>query len=474
MYEKTLQKLFVLSVILISLSGCSENIETKTPLKWTACDDDATTECASVDVARNYDRSADGRINLNVRRKPAPALTRKGVLIVHLGGQEGAGNDAAALVESGLLPASLLKEYDIVSFDAHGTGDTANIDCDEFVLDVQITYPTTQEELLAIEAQRTKLANDCSMKEGDYLVHNGSHAAVTDMENIRLALGENKLNFLGLSFGTRMGSLYMQRYPQTTGKFVLDAAVPSDSSLRKMALLQLAAMQSNLEFVLSDCARIDSACNPVELLSIAEERMDTLIAEKAQREFDLFLGMLLFSTDIANGELVLGPLVDYLQNRDFEKLETIVGPFFDENLGPVETDTPNDLAIFCADDAARPNGAALIDDLAAFNQVSNLFAEHILGTFSSNCVGWPAATKPLAPIMTDKAPQALVIGGTSDAVTPIKGSQELATAIGAYFLESSHTGHSVAYLEGNKCVDDTVTEFLITGLQPTVTECAAP
>jgi len=77
----------------------------------------------------------------------------------------------------------------------------------------------------------------------------------------------------------------------------------------------------------------------------------------------------------------------------------------------------------------------------------------------------------LAPIATNTAPASLVIGGTSDAQTPLLWSTEMAAAIGGYFLASSHAGHTSVFTEQSECVDRLVTDFLLDGQLPNGVDC---
>jgi len=473
MFKTTLFRLSIFSICAIGISACSSSNDTPAPaLSWQACSDNVLLDCAKLKVPRDYQDASAGTIELALRRNPAPAATRKGALLVHLGGQGAAadGVDDLANPEDYATPDAILEAYDLVGFDPRGSGNSTPIDCSEFRNTKGNSYPTTSEEILMLETTASQYASDCFEKYGDFLLNIGSQAAAQDMDEIRKALGEQKLNFFGVSFGARMGSLYLQNYPLNSGNFVLDAPGSSDASLRLAGARQIAQMQMNLETLLGFCTAIDPTCNPEALIATADTRLDTLVAENADRELDLFLGMLVFASNLSDGPFLLDPLVNYLQNRDLAELEDILGQVYDENVED-EINSAIDLAVFCADDAARPDSSSLISDLAEFNQVSNIYSEYVVGTLTSNCTGWPQALNPVLPIATNQAPQALVIGGATDSVTPIQGARETTAAIDGWLIESAHTGHDTVFSKGNNCVDTAVTEFLLTGTLPTITEC---
>jgi len=481
MYKTISFSLSILSICAIAIAGCSssDSDQSSVPsLNWSACNDDAQLECATLDVPRDYQEPNAGNISLALRRYRAPEATRKGTLLVHLGGQGAAADGVDDLVngEDYDTPKAILDEFDLVGFDPRGSGDSTAIDCAAFAPTQVYIYPSTDEDFRMLESTASQFASDCFDKYGDFLLNIGSQAAVQDMERIRKALGEEKLNFFGVSFGTRMGALYLQNYPENSGNFVLDASASPNSSLRLMGAEQIAQMQMNLEVLLNNCDLVDPACNAEELIGIVDARMDDLIAENADREFDLFLGLLFFAADLSVASEAITPLVDYLQNRDLAKLEEVIGAIYDDNADVVtDNNLPIDIAVLCADDATRPDSVSLINDLNELNQISNSYAEFIIGNLISTCTGWPQATNPLPPITTNTAPRALLIGGITDQFTPIQGSRDMADAIGGYLIESAHNSHDVVFrpYRGTTCVDSAVTEFLLTGNLPTITECPA-
>jgi len=213
-------KVAIMSACTITLLGCSgsDNPVATATIEWLACDDNAQLDCATLEVPMDYLEPSAGTIGLALRRKAAPEATRKGSLLVHLGGQGAAadGVDDLANRDGYDTPDAILAEYDLVGFDPRGSGGSAPIDCDAFAPAEVNTYPTTDEDIRALETAATQFASDCYNKYGNFLLNIGSQAAVQDMDSIRVALGEEKLHFFGVSFGTRMGSLYLQNYWEQT------------------------------------------------------------------------------------------------------------------------------------------------------------------------------------------------------------------------------------------------------------------
>jgi len=466
-------------VLLFMLLGCADSDKSDTvatdpsssSLVWEQCSDNEMVQCAILDVPKDYAQREGETIELALRRKAANSETRKGILMVHLGGQSAA-RDVDDIVFDSATPDIIFEEFDLIGFDTRGSGMSAPIDCEEFLTEEVNYYPTTDSLIQMLVDNRNLVATSCFEKYGSELQNTGTKVLVEDMEEIRQALGEEKLNYFGVSFGTRLGALYLQTYPEKSGAFVLDASMPPTSSNRELIVSQLSQSQANLEILFDGCTQIDPECDSAELLAAAELRINNLVLEGAAREFDLFYSVLSATVEfLDDGEITLGPLVDYLQERNADTLEEPFGELVDEYIEPISF-AAVEVAIICADDAARPDTATLVSDLDEFNQISDIFAEFKIADLAALCVGWPEALSPLATIASDTAPQALVIGGLTDPFTPVQSARDMASAIGAHYIESDHSGHGIVYLGDSECIDTVATEFLRTGDAPSITACS--
>lgn len=245
-----------------------------------------------------------------------------------------------------------------------------------------------------------------------------------------------------------------------------------ESTVARLAEGALSAMQSNLEATLKQCTRTEPDCQPDAVLQSLIDKAGSLLAQGEESELELLGELMIVGTqEPAIGSLLIAPLMVYLQQGDTSGLLALVQllqtPSAEED---AVDDTTAQKAVMCADDAHRPTAAELINALPRFNAVSDLFAEAYIGQ-AGTCAGWPESIEPLPVIATGLAPAALVIGGTSDAQTPKAWSEEMADAIGGFYLASSHEGHTSVYNEESECVDAAVTAFLLDGLLPSGTDC---
>ncbi|MEM7257278.1 MAG: alpha/beta fold hydrolase, partial [Pseudomonadota bacterium] len=356
-------------------------------------------------------------------------------------------------------------------------GGSTAVDCSDLQADDFDAYPTTDDALRALHQSISDLAAACSNKVGAYLQQLGSMNVVRDMDEIRRAMGEDKLNFIGYSYGTRLAGLYLQTYPQHSGRIVLDGSVLPDSALTPLVTESLPAMQSNLRLFLSQCTNTDPGCSVDQLIARLTDRVEALRNDNndaSQVEFDVLGELVVLSTQEPDfGLFAADAVIEYLNSYDVAVLErfTQLLDALDEDMDDDDSDSETaQTAVMCADDAYRPTADDLITLLAQMNNLSDPFAEAQIG-LAGLCAGWPQAVEPLAPIATSTAPLSIVIGGTTDAQTPVQWSETMAQAIGGTYIRSEHTGHTVVFTDQSECVDDLVEQFLLDGLAPTVTQC---
>jgi len=476
------QIILMLTALPMILLACSSNNNTSSAdgqqsarnIVWEACEPVPTLECGSMEVPIDYAMPDGDTLNLALVRKPASSTIRRGFLVINPGGPGEPGTDVIYGVEGseGLGPA-VLYEYDLISFDPRGTGGSAPIDCSEFIPTDRIVYPTTRSDLNKFYSDSTALASACHEKYGDYLLHIGSNNVVRDMEEMRKALHQenpldDKMNFFGQSYGTRLASLYLQNYPEHSGRMVLDAAVPPTPNLLAQGVDMLPVLQRLMNNLLAQCTDIDPDCNPDDLATTLQNRIDFLLENNLEEEFQIYvLIAILAGQNPAFGQIALQPLMEYLATNDIQILSEFLEELTAQIGGDVTggPDTKAKEAIMCADEPTRPTLDSMAPLLASYNAISNLYAEpQILS--AASCAGWPEAINPIPEIATNQAPPSLVIGGTNDPNTPFIWSVQLTGAIGGALIRSQHLGHTIAFLGGSQCVDDIASQFLQDGVLP--------
>ena len=195
-------------------------------LDWSECYD--YFECAELRVPIDYDDISVGTFRLSVLRAAAlDQERRKGSIIVNPGGPGGSGVDYAYSAEYIFSP-DITARYDIVGFDPRGVAGSEPIYCfSDEELDENLSAdpkPDNATELAETLEEAKSYAEKC-LENTDYLEHFTTIATARDMDILRAALGEEKLNYVGKSYGTYLGTLYAELFSKNVGRFVLDGAV---------------------------------------------------------------------------------------------------------------------------------------------------------------------------------------------------------------------------------------------------------
>ncbi|QFU94723.1 alpha/beta fold hydrolase [Amycolatopsis sp. YIM 10] len=200
-------------------------------LDWKACDhkalDEAGAQCADVEVPLNYAEPRGRTISVAISRiKATDPGKRRGVMLSNPGGPGGPGLDMTLGIREAMTP-EVRAQYDLIGMDPRGIGRSNPVDCG-WPVGLMLRSPGVDraafDRTVRLEAD---LARQCADTEGDLLRHISTRNTARDMDVIRGALGESKINYFGWSYGTYLGSVYTQMFPRQSDRFVLDSAVDS-------------------------------------------------------------------------------------------------------------------------------------------------------------------------------------------------------------------------------------------------------
>ena len=475
---KTLNALLIIVCASLLMSACSsENddstnstVAQKSTLNWQSCNDQSNLQCTTLEVPMDPNDTDSDTISIALNRLASTQTTREGIVLLNPGGPGGSGVELLEeLSSAGTLPTSLREKYDFIGFDPRGVGSSAAVDCSEFGNTEINVYLDSEQAIDQFVENQVSSSTLCAQKYGSYLQQLGSQNVVHDMDAIRNAAGEDKIHFIGYSYGTRLGALYLQTYPENSGHFVLDASLKPESAVSFLIEGAVEAMQESLESLLNECGFISPDCTGPVLLENLENKIATLESDGNEEDLNILAVLLYFAAENPElGPFLLTPLYEYLQSDDIAPLRDIYDNALDDLVD--DGDDTLERAVMCADDPTRPTANDLNALLSQYNQLSDVYAEIHLSQ-AGMCSGWPESLHAVPPITTNQAPAALVIGGTTDTLTPVLWAEEMAQSISGYYLESNHVGHTSAFVEASTCVDAIAEAFLLTGLQPTETVC---
>jgi pimeloyl-ACP methyl ester carboxylesterase len=231
-------------------------------LQWASC---TGGECAKLRVPVDYANPSGETVQLAVIRSKARSSNQRiGALVYNPGGPGASPVDYVGQSASALVSSDVRRRYDLIGFDPRGVGRSSPIDClgdrelDTFIGGVDPT-PDSPAEEQGVIAEATKLAAGCAAKNPKIIAHVSTVEAARDMDILRAALGEPKLNYLGASYGTFIGATYAGLFPGQMGRFVLDGPVPPDLTPQDLMAGQARGFETATQAYVDNCVT-DSDC----------------------------------------------------------------------------------------------------------------------------------------------------------------------------------------------------------------------
>jgi pimeloyl-ACP methyl ester carboxylesterase len=438
-------------------------------LHWKSCD--GAFECASLRVPLDYTRPNGRQLTLALARRPATGK-RIGSLVVNPGGPGGSGID---LAESKRFPDGVEQHFDVVGFDPRGVGRSTSISCHshlQAMYDADPT-PTTAADRAAYLRVSRAYVDECARKAASLLPHLGTLDVARDLDRIRVALGEGKLNYLGYSYGTSIGEMYAQLFPTRIRTMVLDGVVDTEQTGLQAADEQAGGFEQALKAYLADCGgQASCALGPspdaalARLVAMAEQR--PIPAKGADRPatpgiVQLAIGVALYSK-------ASWPVLSDAVQRGLGGDGTELVQLADSYLGRKQDGSYGNsfdiyFAVSCLDNAWPHDPAAVFRNAKAAGRDYPLIGEGLVNDYV-RCALWPVRPQPLPKLTAPGSPPILVISTTRDPATPYQSGVTVARRLPkGVLLTNDGDGHTV-FGQGKACVDDAVTRYLVEAKAP--------
>ncbi len=438
---------------------------------WERCPGSLDVQCAHIKVPLDHGAPEERTIDLALARLPARHPERRlGSLVVNFGGPGVTG--VTSFIQDPEPLSGLRARYDIVVFDPRGVGGSSPINCRPAgeprpYLGVDRT-PETPQEINALVRARNEHAAACRRMAGWLLPHLNTKATARDLDILRSALGESRLNFLGFSYGGGLGAVYAELYQDKVGRMVLDAPAAIDAP----PLYDGTAVSDEpIRAVVEDCAgRPDCPLGPE--VDAGLERLSTFLARLDSHPLDVSGGRL---DDAAAVEGV-----EQLLRDDWPGLRRALAKGLEgdgSRLHAAATLSDEDAffsrdahaAISCADDPTRPDPGEVARQAGIARRTAPVTGA--LTVWSAlYCQGWdPVPGTALPSRLHDgptKVPPVMVVGVDGDPVVPYEGVQELRATLTDSVLVTLHGHGHTAYRSGARCVDEAVDAYLLEGRLP--------
>ncbi len=450
-----------------STTTTSTTIPGAQKLAWTDCDDGF--QCASLEVPVDYAKPAGKRLTLALTRRPATNSSRRiGSLVMNPGGPGGSATD---FIEGTPLPSELTQRFDIVGFDPRGVGRSNPLDCRTHLQEVYDADPTMEDDADRATFLKVSKAfvSECAKKYTALLPFLGTVNVARDMDQVRAALGDEKLTYVGYSYGTSIGQQYARLFPTKVRAMVLDGVVDSSLTGLQGATLQAKGFTQALNNFMAQCDRtgcgFNAAANEVIDQVFAAAEKAPIPARRSDRPagpgaVSLALGHALYSESLwpelaralsqgakGNGNGLVQLADGYLQRNPDGTYPNGFEIYF---------------AVSCLDSAWPKDPKVVLDTARFVGAVYPRVGEALVNDYV-RCALWPGKPQPLKPV--DKTvkglPPVVVISTTGDPATPYESGLKVAAQIPTGVLVTNKgEGHTVFGL-GKPCIDDSVTRYLV-------------
>lgn len=455
-------------------------------LTWTEEGDllDSTT----VEVPLDWADPGGDTIEIAIMRHRATEES-KGPLLMNPGGPGGSGYDYVRDYAQYLVTPDVLANYDLIGFDPRGVNHSQAVTCytdpadrDEYLYGTYDAAYGTEEWVAELTEREQAYADACAENTGPLLAHIDAGSVARDMDVMRAVLGDDQINYLGYSYGTFLGTVYAELFPDKVGRMVLDGAVdPSVSDLEALAF-QMGGFESALRAYVEDCLGTGDCPFTGDVDNAMGEIRELLDGIDAQ-QLEASDGRVLDSATVGTG------IADYLYSDSlwpdltamFEELYAggadaafaAADDYNGRNGDGSYADNSNDVysAVTCAEGDL---GVDDVDTLGGLDEIreqaptiGDYFAYDDTAVLDVLCSNWPHPVADLPDEFdAEGAAPILVIGTSNDPATPYANAVSLSEQLSSGVLISYEgEGHTI-YAQGVACVDDTVDQYFLEGVVP--------
>lgn len=442
-------------------------------LQWNDCG--GGFQCSNLSVPLDYSNASVGNIKLALIRLPAADPSGKiGSLLVNPGGPGGSAVDFLRLWARVVAP-QVRDKFDLVAFDPRGVGHSQGINCHNTLQDLVAANPDPQTDAQWQAAQDvTKTFVDaCAEKYPTLLNYLGTKNVARDMESVRKALGDGKLNYVGYSYGTAIGQVYADMYPQNIRSMVLDGALDLSQDFDQLNEQQSIGFERAFQAYLTNCRQqncFGSRGDPGTVISNLMKQVDQkpLPAPSGDRpagpgELETAIASALYSQqswpDLTNA------VIEALDGNGSGLIE-LTDQYLERNSDGSYPDLIEaNMAVNFVDEKC-PKDPSVYRQLAAeYAKVAPIFGPSA-AVSGMACAYWPATPDPLSAPSAKGAPPIVIIDTTNDPATPYEWGLAVSKQIASSVLITHRgNGHTI-YAQGDSCVDGAVNAYLINLTSP--------
>ena len=439
-------------------------------------------QCAKVKVPLDYSKPDGQTIEVAMKKHLATGSVRQGSLFINPGGPGGSGvqyvEGAAETAFAGVQGS-----FDIIGFDPRGVGSSTPVTCaaangvDPMSDPGQASNGAPFEDLAPqIEATFRQMEANCAAgtKPVGLLDHVDTISVARDLDVLRALSGDQRLNYLGISYGTYLGAHYAELFPANTGRMVFDGAVDPSLSLGERAAGQAKGFETSLHTYVKQCqaGQTGPSCPLTGSVDAGTQQIRDLIASADKTPLKtsdpnvtvdggtitVVVRRLLYASEYWNA--LTYALDQAITQQDGSSFQTLYGPT------TTGVSAPTFYAVNCLDNPVQGDMTSWEKEYQQILQSSPTFGVS-LSNQDARCQAWGHnGTRKPAPIHAKGAAPILVVGTTGDPATPYAWSKALAEQLDSgQLLTWEGDGHT-AYGRSGACVRRAIDGYLIGGTMP--------
>ncbi|MEV0206457.1 alpha/beta hydrolase [Streptomyces sp. NPDC050788] len=449
-------------------------------LAWGACKATADSpapgndwQCATLKAPLDWSKPEGETIGLALIRAKANGDKRTGSLLFNFGGPGGSG--VSTMPSYASMVSKLREQYDLVSWDPRGVAASEGVRCRsdkdiQAAEDVDAT-PDTPAEEKAYFQDAADFGKGCEKAAGKLLAHVSTTDTARDMDLMRQVLGDRKMHYFGISYGTELGGVYAHLFPKNVGRLILDAVVDPSADTVGHAENQTRGFQRALDDYLKSTGQ-DPKQGSQKIADLVDRLDSKPLPTSSGRKLTQTLALtgIVLPLYSKSGWPTLTSALDAAEQGDGSELLALADGYNErDSSGHYGTTTHSQRVISCLDDKERPTAEETKKRLSAFEKISPVFGDFLGWDTAGWCHDWPVAGQFDTPeVSAPGAAPILVVGNTGDPATPYEGARKMADELGkgvGVELTWKGEGHG-AYGSGSDCVDSTVNAYLLDGTVP--------
>jgi pimeloyl-ACP methyl ester carboxylesterase len=449
-------------------------------IAWNGCGKGL--QCARVPVPLDWSHPTGPQISLAViRHRTSAPRWRIGSLFLNFGGPGVPGVAMLKGASESDLDALGGGRFDVVSWDPRGTGESTNVRC--FANDrAQARFwgpvwsiPTTTRESMRYLPKALAFVKRCVALTGGLLAHDSTADTVRDLDYLRRLVGDRRLNYRGLSYGSFIGETYANMFPRRVRAIVLDGLI-DPVTFTTSAQAGIASSGADVDLVFAKLQSLCQAAGPARCALaghgsvtvrvsrlLARLRRGPIPAPSAPAPHRLSDGDLLFYMFANLGRPASWPQIAAGLEQAASGNGSAIETALDQVRPAYQSALNSATALQCADKPPpRVGPQAWPSIIGRLTRVSPSLA--VQGWWLAvPCAAWPVpnAERYEGPWNRSTPDPVLVVGNRYDPQTGYQGARRVARLLGnARLLTLDGYGHTTD-ADPSSCVDRAVSAYLI-------------